>query len=310
MVVRIAAYQLAPKLAKHPAEVKALIATDPAYGQMFKLADDARRAMAIADPALLELATAMDEARVSGSRKAAAGCEDRTWAAWKKVVGAVPAKRFAGLIGEPGNSFTEQVAALLIGDPSGYLASLAFFTCHSLGPKQDYLVRTLGGAMSRWPGFRGPRTAADTMILSANLQLDARDARIEYPDLQRSWIDSNGGSSGGGSGEIAKVTTSGATATIELAKVKSKQQNCVKGHRTNRITMIRTDGVLVYEYVCEKYQTVTINEPPAPPQTVNARYAEGLKKGMAVSVTEDVVTVAYPKNGAELPSVVAGVPVR
>jgi len=55
---------------------------------------------------------------------------------------------------------------------------------------------------------------------------------------------------------------------------------------------------------------VTFNEPPAPPQTVNSRYAAGLKKGMFVSVVEDVVTVAYAKSGAPAPSMVAGVPVK
>jgi hypothetical protein len=310
MVVRIAAHLLSARLAQQPAKVKALIAKDPAYAEMFKLADAAKKAMAGADPALVALAGEIDDARTSGSRKAAAGCEAKTWGAWEKVVAAIPAKTYAGLIGEPGNSYLSQLAAKLIGEPNGYLATLAFYTCHAFGENPDILVKSLGAAMARWPGLRGPRTATHTMIVAANLQLDERGARIDYPDQDRPWLDQNLSSNGGGTGEIAKITPKGDTVVIDLAKVKSKQQECVKGHRTNRITMIRTDGVLVYEYVCQQYKTVTINEPPAPPQTINARYAKHLKKGMAFSNVEDVIVIAYPKNGAETPSVVAGVAVK
>jgi hypothetical protein len=310
MVVRIAAALLAPRLAKQPANVKALVAKDPAYGEMLKLADGAKKTMAGADPALVALAAEIDDARVSGSRKAAAGCQEKTWAAWEKVVAASPAKAYAALIGEPGNSYLSQLAAKLIGEPNGYLASLAFYTCHAFGDDEDILIRSLGAGMARWPGLRGPRTATHTAIVAANLQLDQRDARIDYPEIDRPWLDQNLSSNGGGTGEIAKLTPKGDTVVIDLAKVKSKGQECVKGHRTNRIIMIRTDGVLVYDYVCEKYKTVTYNEPPAPPQTINARYAKHLKKGMAFSNVEDVIVIAYPKNGAETPSVVAGVAVK
>lgn len=40
------------------------------------------------------------------------------------------------------------------------------------------------------------------------------------------------------------------------------------------------------------------------PQTANARYAAGLKRGMLVVVTEDVVVAAWTKPGAPTPSVV------
>ena len=49
--------------------------------------------------------------------------------------------------------------------------------------------------------------------------------------------------------------------------------------------------------------------PQASPQTVNARYAAGIKPGMFVAVTEDVVTAAYAKGG-KAPSMIAGVPVK
>jgi hypothetical protein len=310
MVVRIAAYQIAPKLAQHAAAVKALTAKDPGYAQMFALAGAARSAWSKTDPALIALATQMDDARVTSSRKASEGCAARTWDAWKAVVSTVPAARFAALRPEPGNSLLEQAAAVVIGEANGYLASLSLHLCESFGDKPDYLIRILGAAMSRWPGFRGPRTAAHTAILTAGITLDDRDARIEYPDVTRPWISGSGSSGGGGTGGIASVKASGETTTIEFAKVKSQQKECTRGHTTNRITQIRSDGTLVYQYVCEATRTVTINEPPAPPQTVKSRYAAGLKKGMFVSVIEDVVVVAYAKSGAAAPSMIAGVPVK
>lgn len=77
--------------------------------------------------------------------------------------------------------------------------------------------------------------------------------------------------------------------------VKKKQTECTKGHYTGRVIQIRSDGGLVYEYVCQAEKTVTITVPQADPQAVNARYAAGIKPGMFVSIVEDVVTVAYSK---------------
>jgi hypothetical protein len=310
MVVRIAAYQLQPKLAEHAAAVKALVAKDPGYARMFAIAETSRKDFGKTDGKLLELAAAMDDARVTNSRKASEGCGERTWDAWKGVVGGIPAKSFGAIHGEPGNGFLEQAVALVIGSPNGYLASLSLYLCGKVSDKQDYLIRILGGTMSRWPGFRGPRTATHTAILTAGISLDDRDARLEYPDVSRPWLDGNASSGGGGTGAVAQTKTAGAITTVEFAKVKSKQTECTKGHSTNRVTQIRSDGTLVYEYVCQATRTFEINEPPAPPQKVNARYAVGLKKGMFVQITEDVVTVAYAKNGATTPSMVAGVAVK
>jgi hypothetical protein len=310
MVVRIAYFKLLPQLAEHATKVKALKAKDGAYAQMFALAETARKDFAKVSPAHLELITSMDDARVTGSRKASAGCRERTWDAWKGVIGAIPAKQFTGMrTDDAAPRFLEQALAPVVGSPSGYLVSLSVFLCASLEGEPDYLERTLAGLLARWPGFRGPRNAGHTAILTAGLTLDDRDARLDYPDITRPWIGASGSSSGGGQGEIAKLTTKGDTAVIELAKVTFTQEECVKGHQTNRVRQIRSDGVIIYEYKCTQTRKATYSEPPAPPQTVKARYAAGLKKGMAVQVTEDVVVVAYPK-GKSVPAVVAGVPVK
>lgn len=47
----------------------------------------------------------------------------------------------------------------------------------------------------------------------------------------------------------------------------------------------------------------------APPQTINSRYAAGVKPGVLVSIFRDVVTGVWPKSG-EAPTVVFGVPVK
>jgi hypothetical protein len=314
MLIRMELLALWPKLEKHQARVKELQSKDPGYAKMFEVAAAARKEWSQkADPKLVELATAIDDARVTNSRSAQKGCGERTWDAFRGVVGGMPAKTFDGIVHDLLKSTVaplEQVMAHVINTPNGYLAALALHLCARFEDKPDYLARIIGGSLSRWPGFRGPRTAAHTAILTTGVELDDRDAKIEYPDIGRPWIYGDSSSGGGGFGEISKVKVEGEKATVEFAKVKSKQQECVKGRQTNRLRQIRSDGTLVYEYLCQQWKTVTLNEPPFPPQTVNAIYAGGLKKGNFVYVVEDVVVAAYPKNGDSTPHVVAGVPVK
>lgn len=109
---------------------------------------------------------------------------------------------------------------------------------------------------------------------------------------------------------IASIKVSGDKATITFKKEKVKQTRCTEGHYTNRITMISASGEVSYQYVCTKQINETIVVAPFDPQTVHARYVTGLKPGMFVETIEDVVTVAYDKNGASVPKVVAGVAVK
>jgi hypothetical protein len=312
ITVRLEAYQAASKIPAHQARVKELLAKDPAYARLFSLAEATRKEWSgrwKSDAALLAVTASMDDARVTRSRKASEGCEETTWQAWKSVVSATPAKKFAAIRHEPGNSFTEQAMAVIVAQPEGYLAGMSLYICARSNKSEDFLIRALGEVMERWPGFRGPRTATHTAIVTAGIELDDRDARIEYPDVLRSWIARNSGSSGGGEGSIKSVKATGKTVTIEFVNIKKQQTVCIKGHHTRRVTQIRSDGGLVYEYICTKEKTETITVPQASPQTVNARYAAGIKPGMFISVTEDVITAAYTKGG-KAPSMIAGVPVK
>ena len=171
----------------------------------------------------------MDDARVTRSRKAAEGCEETTWQAWKSVVSAMPAKKFAAIRHEPGNSFTEQAMAVIVGQPEGYLAGMSLYNCARSSKSEDFLIRALGEAMYRWPGFRGPRTATHTAIVTAGIELDDRDAQIEYPDVMRSWIARSSGSSGGGEGSVKSVKASGKTVTIQFVNIKKQQTSLHQG---------------------------------------------------------------------------------
>ena len=312
MQVRFAAHEAIAALAKHAVGVKELLAKDPAYAKLFAISDATRKAWSPV-PALVELVATMDDARVTGSRKASDGCENTTWAAWKTTVGAIPAKQFAGLIGKPGYETFEIAMAVVIGQPNGYLAALAMFRCGTAvtpaGQQPDYLTRFLGSLMTRWSGFRGPRTATQTAILLAGIALDDRNAKLDFPDVERH-IEGNASTGANGIGAIASVKIDGAAATITFAKEKITQTVCAKGHSTNRITQLRSDGGVVYEYVCTEQRTETIAVAPSPPRTVQARYALGLTPGMVVTVVEEVVTFVHAKGKSGIPMMIAGVGVK
>jgi hypothetical protein len=319
--VRIEVDAFKPVLAAQPAKVKDLVSRDPAYGQLFDAGAAARKewaARARTDAALLDLVAAMDDARATNSRRAAAGCEDKTWAAWKGAVAALPAKTFDGMHDDRENAqtFLDLAMAPLLNNPRVYLASVALTTCVALSQERnapvDVLLRTLNRRMVRWPGTRGPRTATETAIMTAGVTLDDRDAKLEYPEANRDV--SGGGGNGGarqgsGSGVVASVSPSGKTVKLEFKKQMAKGTICTEFKDTNHIEQIRDDGQIQYRRICLKSKAVTFDKAD-PPQTVVPRYAEGVKPGMFASVIEDVVTAAWTKQDAPVPSVVFGVAVK
>jgi len=310
MTARLIAYEtLTEQVPKYLEKVKVLRAKDPAYEKMFELAAQAQRAWAGVDASLVALVDGIDDARISGSRRAAQGCGASSWDAWKTQVAAIPAKQLATIYPEPGKEFGTALIAILAGTPSGYLAALALNECATLEDKHDALTDAIGLALQRWPGFRGTRTATQTMILTAGLELDQRDQAITYPEVTRSWITGTGMMGTTGVGGVKSIAVDGDTATVTFANVKVTQTRCVKGHSTNRIRQITADGTFVYWYVCDKEITETIEVPPSPPLKVRARYVTGIKPGMSVRVSEDVVGVAYPGKGTT-PAIVTGVAVK
>ncbi|MFN0248375.1 MAG: hypothetical protein ACKV2T_15900 [Kofleriaceae bacterium] len=307
--LRIEAHALAPQLAGHAKKVRELVDKEPGYAQMFAVAKTASATFAKASPTLVAMVTALDDARATRSRRATDGCREKTWTALSQVVSAIPAKQFTGLEHAVTNPILTQAFAKVVAAPDGYLAALAVTTCASLENKADYLVNTLGALLGRWPGYRGPRTTAHTMVLAAGIQFDDRDLKIEGPDVDRTWLVQGTSSRGGGTGTVESLKVTGDKLILSYAKIKGTQQRCVRGHHTHRITQIRSDGAFVYEYVCLEERTETYAEPPAPPQTIDPRYAEGLKPGMFVTNVEEVIILAFAK-GAKIPSFVAGIPVK
>jgi hypothetical protein len=316
--VRVEADRLKTRLTAHAARVKQLIASDPGYAKLFEIAKATRKSWegrAKSDAALIELASAMDDARALNSRKAFDGCQDKTWAAWKSAMATLPAKSFEGMHDrrEDGKSFVDEAMGPIINSPSVYLASVALSTCMTVGQerdaKRDILIRLLGDAMQRWPGFRGPRTATHSAILGAGITLDDRDAKLEYPDVTRPFGAGGGSRSGGGSGVVAKLKPAGKLTTVEFKKQMVQQRQCAQTKSLNRITQIRSDGQLVYAYTCVKYETITVDKSDSA-QSVNPRYLEGVKPGTFVSVIEDVAVAAWAKPGAPTPSMVFGVALK
>lgn len=318
MRIRIDVDELRPLLAAHAAKVKQLGASDPGYAKMFEIAEATRKdwdGRAKSDAALIDLASAMDDARALSSRKAFAGCEDKTWAAWKRAMAAVPAKKFEGMHDdrEKGDSFIDGAMGPVINDPGVYLASVAMTTCMTVGQdrdfKQDVLVRYLAVSMERWPGFRGPRNATESAIMGAGITLDDRDAKIQYPAVYRQFGGGGDSGGGGGSGVVSKLKPSDKKTTVEFKKQMVKQTQCAQSKTTNHINQIRPNGTLVYEVACTKYETVTVDESDSP-QSVNPRYLEGVKPGMLVSIVGDVAVAAWAKPGSAVPTMVFGVALK
>jgi hypothetical protein len=321
MRVRIEVEAFKPVLVAHAAKLKELVAGDPAYGQLFDAGAAARKeweGRSRSDAALLALAATMDDARATNSRRAAAGCEDKTWSAWKGAVATLPAKTFDGMHDDRENAqtFLDLALAPLLSSPRVYLASVAVTTCVALSQDrnapQDVLLRSLNRRMLRWPGTRGPRTATETAIMTNGVTLDDRDAKLEYPEAYRDFSGGGGNDgvrNGSGSGVVEKISPSGKTVTIEFKKQMAKGTICTEFKDTNHIEQIRDDGQLQYRRNCVKSKAVTFNKAD-PPQTVNPRYAEGVKPGVFASVIEDVVTAVWAKQGAPVPSLVFGVAVK
>ncbi len=310
MIARLLAYDITTrKVPKYLVDTRALRAKDPAYETMFSLGQAAHAQWAKADPTLISLVSDLDDARVSGSRKASAGCATRAWDAWKATVAKLPAKRLADVQPTSGNDFAPQLIAILIAEPNGYLAALALGECATLEGNPDYLTTAISEGLERWPGFRGPRSGTQSAILTAGLKLDQRDASIEYPEIKHAWLGGGGGVGDSGVGALESVKIDGDSATLVSAKHKVTQPRCVRGHYSNRITRVTQEGQFIYDYVCDQSIIETIEVSAFPPKTVKARYATGLKAGMTVRIAEDVVVVAYPK-GKGVPAIVTGVEVK
>jgi len=310
MAIRIRLDRMNQALGKHTADVKAAMAKDPAYAKMFELAATTRTEWSDrwkTDAALVALAASLDDARSKDSKKGYGGCEEPTQKAFDAAVALVSGAPLAGAEDGVQNPFVTQAMSAVVATPSGYLAGVAYYLCRSrAGADPDLVTRSLGGAMARWPGHRGPRSATYTAILTAGLELDTSSDTIDYPAVSRAVFDGRG--TRATSGTIAKLTRDGDSVTITWNTQLKKEERCGDMRTSNRIVAIQWDGTLVYQSTCMKYKTVTVDVTPEP-ETVHARYATGLTVGMKALATEKTVIAAW-KKGAKAPSMLVGVAVK
>jgi hypothetical protein len=303
------------KLKAHQQRIAALKDEDPGYAKMFTLAEAATtewRAQASKRQALIDLAGAMDDARVTQSRKAVEGCEEKAWPAFKAAVSAIPAKNF-DIDRSPESMIhvREKAMTPVVADPEGYLASVALQQCLMLTAptdKPDALSHMLGSVLQRWPGYRGPRNAALTAIIAANLQLDKRDTALDVPDVYRTFFDSSLYGTNGGGGIITSIKPSGPVATIAFATESRKCLNCVKTNTNPRIIGIGSDGMFIRESSCAQYVDSQCAFTPTP-TTVRSRYLPAIKVGSEVHILNDTLVIGWAKGG-KLPNLIAGAPVK
>jgi hypothetical protein len=306
--VRLRLSQLPEALAEHAKKVKAARASDPAYEKMFELAKAPRAefdALWKSNPGLVDLALTMDDARMTSSRKLMEGCTEKTAAAWKAAVAKMPAKGFEGF-DEKG--FEQQAVVHIMSTPEGAIAAAAGYTCARVTNASAMTLpwTEVGSVMEYTPTLRGPRLAADLAIRSANLQLDDASAHIGLPSATRScWFDGKIGAAAM-PGVVAGLTPVGKDKVkVTFKHETAKQDNCVSAKSLNRISYIRNDGSVVYQSVCLKWETVTLDVTREPDE-VAKEYAVGVKPGMKAHVGSGVVSAAWNK-GKKAPVVVFGV---
>jgi hypothetical protein len=303
MVLRIAAENAGAKIAARAQEIKALVAKDEGYKKLFEIEAEAHKDWAANPPdaALLALASQMDDAGVTKSNKALAGCEETTWKAFSSAVAAIPAAKFKDI---KRTELLLGIGGVLVNDKNAYLASAALVVCRT--GKRDQIDQQLAESMRRWPGYRGPRSAALTQMMKNPIQLDDRTARIELPELNR--FDGKVDWSGGGKGAVAKVKANGDTTLIEFVKKPVKVSVCEKYKATNQVEQVTITGAVIYGYTCLKYGTETLME-GSEPQTVKTMYASGIKPGVNIQTVGPVVIAVYPKSG-DAPTHVLGIAVK
>jgi hypothetical protein len=254
----------------------------------------------------LDLMLSMADVRQTSSRKLREGCVAKTWPALKAAISKVEAKRFEGFSTDIADSWLAPALGVVANSPGGWLALAAYATC-TREDKNDTLAQTAGSVLAFLPGYRGPRTASQTAIMNAGLQLDDSSAKIEYPNVDyRAKFD--GVAARGYYATVGKITVKGDKAEVAFKPKFERQEQCAASKSTNRLSMISSSGQIYYESVCLKWKAVVVDRSPDP-QLVEKRYVEGLKPGMNVILSSPLVMAAWEK-GKKSPSFVVGAPVK
>jgi hypothetical protein len=318
MYLRFVAHDAPAQIANVRKREQALLANDAEYKRVFAVAAKAAATWqgAVAkQPDLLQLAQDMDGAVLSHSRRAYAGCAARTEAALEHAVATIPAKAFDRMYDvrdAPDSGFGAKAAAVLANNPLVYLAGTAFALCQPTTGRAAYLTAAFG----EMPGFRGPRSAAQTALLTAEFKFDDMSKKkLPVPGTGHRPIGSvvKGANTMTAGGVVKGLKPKKNLVQVNLQKTLIKQEDCVKEHSTHRITRIRSDGTIQYQSICDKWAVVThdhtwSNFTLAPPTT------KWLKRGEMFSANYgrddgDVIAV-WPNKRAKRPSLVLGAKVK
>jgi hypothetical protein len=268
----------------------------------------------------------MDDAAVTGSRKATDGCQDKTWHALLGAIPTVPAKAFAvprqadetGRAGDFTYAHRLYYGAMdaLLGEPESYLASAAIGTCYLLEPPKDAdkasgidVPAGLLSELNYWSGMRGPRTATATRILQAGLQFDDRDAKVEVPDFHHYWKEGHSTSHGSFTGIVTAAKPKGDKVNLVFKTKDVTVYTSTGCHATNQIRGIMSNGEFDYVNVCSGAKASIQHEGPTP-QDVTKNFGGVVKAGNYVLVMGDTVLLVWKDPKAPAPSFVLGQPVK
>lgn len=310
MKLRVALYTWPARFKEHQAQVQKALAFDDANKKMFEIAASARTEwgdVAGKRGKLLELVQLMDSATIAQSRKQFEGCEATTQAELADAVAStITAKSLAGLFDErdsPNTGFATKAAPVLGASAPVTLAMIAASKC---APDQD-ASKYYEGVLRYAPASRGPRSWAASKIRGSKLTYDKMDSKLKYltpMNYGAAYLEA-GASSWSAGGVVQGFSKKGDDLEIKLEKTIVNQRDCVKSHKTGRISRLRGDGSVEYESWCDKEATVAHDHTWAN-FMVHGKFAPILKTGvMFSSVGKDVIAI-WPNKNAKAPSQVLG----
>jgi hypothetical protein len=317
MLLRFRALAMMDTIKEYKAARDKMFKADDAYKKLFDVAAKARADWAKgigANAKLLDLLLDMDSATFAGSRKMMADCDAKTTAALQAAISTIPAKSFSGMADirdDPSGGFAHQAGPVLVNNPQVNIAANAWAQCHPDTATTDWL----NASLQEVPGVRGPRNAAIGAMLNEKIEYDDVNARpMQKPDpWQEVPYRRSGGSPSSAGGVVAKVTPGKEFLTVALQKTKIKTLDCVKSHRTNRVSRINSDGSLDYEAICDKTAMVE-HDTTWSDFKINPAHNALLKKGVVFSAYyrdkfADIIAV-WPSAKATAPSMVLGAKVK
>jgi hypothetical protein len=315
MQLRMAAFELPDKIKEAVARKAEFIKADATWKKMFDVAAAARDQWTKtvgANKKLVELAAAMDGAALFHSRKLQDGCEPTADALLAEAVSTLPAKAFTGMHDDRAmatKSFAESAGRLLASTPVINVAATAYAECRSTSATGDWLREFV----MYMPGYRGPRSAALTAIMSENWQFDdTRAPKPAFPSYSGRPATRSGGTVMSMGGVAKSVKKQGNVLVVALEKTSLTQEECVKEHSSGHIARIRESGSIEYAMICDKTSMKTHDTTMRDFKiAITPAVEKALKPGVMFSAiglsgaSQEVIAI-WPNKSAKTPTWVVG----